>query len=112
MNGVPEEKAGLFAAMIRPLVASECLHADALVSVTDLPSEVQLTDGGRSVVNYWPGAEPAELSEDLIAAIDDQEQNEPDPKRKRLLEAVATTIKETGVATVSETLSKVITGGM
>jgi hypothetical protein len=111
-TAVPEEHEGLFVATIRSLVQGDYLRADGSLSFGGIPSEVQLTDRARSILDGWPGADPRELVENLLAVLAEQARSELDPTKKKRLEAVGSTIKDLGVATVSETLAKVLTGGM
>jgi hypothetical protein len=109
---VPQEHEGLFVATIRSLLDGDYLRADGMLSFAGLPSEVQLTDRARSVIDGWPGAEPTELVENLLAVLSEQARTEKNPEQKRRLESIGKTIKELGVATASETLAKVLTGGI
>jgi hypothetical protein len=66
----------------------------------------------EAVLDGWPGAAPAELVENLLAVLIEQAQGEADVTRKRRLERLIEAVKELGVSTASEVISKVITGGM
>jgi hypothetical protein len=112
LTAAPEEHVGLFTATIRSLIAGDYLRATSQLGLNDLPSEAELTDRARAILDGWPGAAPDELVVNLLAVIAERAHSETDPVRKSRLEAVGATIKELGVSTASEVISKVITGGM
>jgi hypothetical protein len=108
----PAENRGLFTATVRALVSGGYLEATSSVSLSSIPVEAMLSDRARAVLDGWPGAEPNDLAENLIAVLVERAQTEPDPVRKRRLVTVAETVKELGMSLTSEVLAKVITGGM
>ena len=121
VEALPDDQAALFAATIRALVADEYLLATyglRAVVTTDLgeslqlPAEVALTGRAHAVLDGWPGAGPDELVENLLAVLVKQAAEEPDPARKRRLESFVETIREIGVTTVGDVLSRVLTGGL
>lgn len=86
--------------------------SDEGVTLGQLPGEVVLTDKAYEILDGWPGAAPEELVENLLAVIASTAASEPDPSRKRRLETLGATIRETGVAITSEVIAKVLLGGM
>jgi hypothetical protein len=102
---------GLFAATVRALAEGGYLEQVGALGFPDMPAEVRLTDRARAVLDGWPGAEPADLVENLLAVLAERAQREPDPSQKRHLQVVLETLKELGVSVTSEVLAKVISGG-
>jgi hypothetical protein len=107
---VPAEHGELFTGTLPALVEGEYLRPASGQSLNGLPSEVALTDRARNVLDGWPGAAPEELVENLLAILAEGAHAEPDPARKRRLEKVGETVKDLGVSTASEILSKVVLG--
>jgi hypothetical protein len=110
-SACPDERIGLLAATIRALVEGGYLESVGGLEFLDMPAEAKLTDRARAVLDGWPGAEPADLVENLLAVLAERAQAEPDPSQKRRLQVVLDTLKELGVSVTSELLAKVITGG-
>jgi hypothetical protein len=108
----PEEHCGLFTATIRALVEGGYLEPTGSLSVNNIPAELVLTDRARATLDGWPGAQPIELAENLLAVLAERAEREPDPVRKRRLVQVGDTVKELGMSLTSEVLAKVITGGI
>ena len=107
---IPDEQQGLFAATIRALIQGAYLAAtgslamvmsDEGVTLGQLPGEVVVTDKAYEILDGWPGAAPEELVENLLAVIASAAASKPDPSRKRRLETLGATIRETGVAIAS-----------
>jgi hypothetical protein len=61
-------------------------------------------------IDGWPGGAPEELVENLLAVLRAAAATETDPARKGRLERLIETIREVGVATAGEVLSKVVLG--
>jgi hypothetical protein len=108
----PEAHGALFIATIRALTKGGYLEPVSGVRMNNIPAEVALTDRARAVLDGWPGAEPKDLAENLLAVLAERADNESDPVRKRRLVQVGETVKELGMSLTSEVLAKVITGGM
>ena len=102
---------GLFVATVRALVAGDYLRSTTDLSALDVPLELVFTDRAHAVLDGWPGAQPDELVQNLLAVLTAAAASEPDPDKKRRFERVAETVKELGVATASEVLAKVMLGG-
>jgi hypothetical protein len=120
-EALPDEKGQLFAATIRALVADEYLATAGVLGglitddegrVSQLPSEVTITEKAHTILDGWPGAAPEELVENLLAVLAVAAADEPNPVRKRRLETLAETIREVGVSVTSEVIAKVLTGGV
>jgi hypothetical protein len=107
----PSGREALFAATIRALIEGEYLSQAGTLSANHLPAEVELTDRARAVLDGWPGAEPSDLAENLLAVLAERAEHEPDPTQKLRLQQLLSTMKELGISVTSEVLAKVITGG-
>jgi hypothetical protein len=109
----------LFGASVRGLVEDGYLSKGQLGGVvvdgdrreTSFPGEVALTGKAHAVLDGWPGAAPSELVENLLAVLAATAAAEPNPQRKRRVEAVGSAVRELGVSVTSEVLAKVLTGG-
>ncbi len=112
-NALPDDHRPLFIATIRSLIAGDYLRPTTELSIVDLgvPTEVELTDRARAVIDGWPGAAPEELFENLLAVLAAQEASETDPVRKNRLRQLGETVKELGVQVSGEVLAKVLMGG-
>lgn len=119
-DAINAEHVAIFAATIRELYAGDYLARGQLTGTVpdDLdrphkfPAEVALTDKARSLLDGWPGAAPTELVDNLLAVLTAEADAEPDPTRRRRLEALASAVKEVGVSVAAEVISKALTGGM
>lgn len=111
LEGMPKEREGLFIATLRELLDSEYVVCTSpLMMNSGAPAEVAFTDRTRTALAGWPGAEPRELVENLLAVLLAEAEGESDEPRKRRLLRVAETIRELGVGTASDILARVITG--
>jgi hypothetical protein len=111
IQALPEEHMPMFVATIESLIASEYLTEGSDLVVAGVVAEVGFTQHAFAVLDGWPGAAPDELVRNLLAILDAAAVHEPDPVRKRLLGRTGESVRELGVATFSEVLAKVITGG-
>ncbi len=119
IDALPDEQHVLFAATLRELVAGEYLVATSTLGASlsndlgqsfSVPTEVAVTERAHTVLDGWPGAGPEELVENLLAVLLTAAATETDPARKGRLERLIETIREVGVATAGEVLSKVLLG--
>jgi hypothetical protein len=101
----------MFGATIRGLVAGGYLGGRPGLEVNDMPAEVFLTDRAHAVIDSWPGATPDQIVENLLAVLAEQAEHEPDPAKKKRLAQFGEIVKELGVSTASEVLTKVMLGG-
>lgn len=110
-DSLPIEQQELFAATVRSLIAGRYLDEMHGLVAYDLPVEVTLTERAHVILDGWPGAEPSELVENLLAVLTAAIATETDPERKTRLQRLFDTVKEIGVSTAGEVLAKVLTGG-
>ena len=108
----PSEQRPMFRATIASLIEGGYLRAASSISIDGFPTEIALTDRARGVLDGWPGADPKDLAENLLAVLAERAEQEEDPARKRRLSQLAETVREVGTTITSEVLAKVITGGM
>lgn len=107
----PEDRLPLLTATIRALLDGDYLVAIGNLQLGDVPAEVKLTDRARAAVDGWPGADPSDLVENLLAVLAERERAESDPIQKRRWQTLLATIREIGVGVAGEVLAKAITGG-
>jgi hypothetical protein len=110
---VPSEQHGVFVATIRASVSDGYLEPTAAgLSISGIPAEVILTDHARVVLDGWPGAQPQDLAENLLAVLEERAEQETDPVRKSRLRQVGQTIREIGIPVIGEVLARVAAGAM
>lgn len=110
LHALPPEHEAMFRATIRQLVAGNYLTPTSTLSANDIPMEVALAERAHTVLDGWPGAAPEDLVDNLLEVLTAEAAAETDEVRKRRPERVLDTVKELGVATASEVLSKVLLG--
>lgn len=110
---IAESRVGLFVATVRALVDGDYLRQTTDLAFHDglLPVEVDFTDRARAMLDGWPGADPKDLVENLLAVLEAQAAAEPDDKKKRRLKQLADSVRELGVSVTSEILKQVLLGG-
>lgn len=98
-------------ALMRSLLAGDYIRESSDLGAADLPALATLTDRARGALGGWPSQDPQVLAQALVSALDRAAQHEADPVKKRRLMAVGETLRELGVATASEVVSKVLVSG-
>jgi hypothetical protein len=106
-----DEYRALFAATIRTLVDAGYLANPSGLTVGGIAAELELTPAARSILDGWPGADPSELVQSLVAVLTERAASEQDPLQKKRWQSLLDTLKELGVGVTSEVLAKVLTGG-
>ena len=110
LAALPDEHENLVRATVLQLIGGGYLSQTGNLAVGGIPIEVAITERAHAVLDGWPGAAPEELVENLVAVLTTAAATEPDPARQGRLERVLETVRELGVATASEVLSKVLLG--
>jgi hypothetical protein len=110
-EAVPETREGLFVATIQALLAGDYLDAPSGLTMNGIPGEVVLTDRARAVLDGWPGADPDELFDNLVAVLVAAIDAEPDPARRGRLEKMLHVVRDVGVSTAGRVLADVLVGG-
>lgn len=108
---VPEGSEGRLVATVQALIDDGYLTRETTLALSDLPAMVGIGGRARSVLAGWPGASRADLVENLDAVLTERASDEDDPERRRRIEKWKDGIREVGVTTAGEVLSKVLTGG-
>ncbi len=109
---IPEGTEGPFRATVRTLTANDYLAAAGDLSFDGLPAFVTFTERAFAALDGWPGASNQDLVDNLVAVLTEHVELETVPEKKRRLERTLETIRELGVATAGDVLSKVLTGGV
>ena len=110
LHALPEGREAMFRATIRALVEADYLRSTSGLYMNEIPVEVALTERAHTMLDGWPGAAPEDLFENLVAVLTATAAAEPDENRKRKLQGTLATVKELGVSTASEVLTKVLLG--
>jgi hypothetical protein len=109
-NTLPDKEVGLFQATIKSLVEGDYIRSSSNLGLAGMPAEVVFTARTQSTLDGWPGAEPDELVENLLAVIAAVSAHEEDPATKKRLQKFGETVRELGVTTAGEVLAKVLMG--
>jgi hypothetical protein len=108
---LPEDDYPAAAAVLRELQAGAYIVRRSDVELaTGIPAIVALAPRAFESLDGWPSESPAELYEQLLAAISAEADATGDPTRKRRLQKFGESLRELGVATASEVLARALLG--
>jgi len=111
-EAVPEAHRPLFVATVRALEATGYLEPASDLQVEGMPGLVTFTTRTFQALDGWPEASGQDLTENLLAVLDERVSDESDPEKRRRLERWRDAVRDVGVSTASEVISKVLTGGI
>jgi hypothetical protein len=112
IEAVPDEQRNAAVVALRALLHGGYVEASSDIELMPgVPAITSLTSRAFEALDGWPSDSPAQLYERLLAGIAAEAEATTDPERKRRLQKVGESLRELGVNTASEVLSKVILGG-
>lgn len=111
IDAVPDEHRNAAVIALRALLRGSYLEGSSDVEfLTGVPAIAALTPRAFEALDGWPSDSPAQLYERLLRGIADEADATTDPERKRRLQRVGESLRELGITTASEVLSRVILG--
>jgi hypothetical protein len=112
IEAVPDEHRGAVVVALRARLQGGYVEASSDIEFRrGIPAIASLTPRAFEALDGWPSDSPAQPYERLLAGISAEADATTDPERKRRLQKVGESLRELGVNTASEVLSKVILGG-
>jgi hypothetical protein len=111
-DALPDEHHEMFATTVRSLIEGDYLRGTPGLVALDLPAEVVITKRAHVLLDGWPGAEPSELGENLLAVLAAAIATETDPDRRGRLQRWADTARDVGVSAAGELLARTLAGGL